>query len=527
MLPAEAFTSFLEASFKNLVDSSSDFVRCPQCQTAIAVPEQLGDQVLMASPEFQALENLTGVNQKPLDQAAKLHYLQNRCKCVGAASACGADFCRLCSAMPYHSGFDCDGFATYFSLPKCLYCSTAIDESAQLVVDGEHIPNICNSESCSAKNQHRCDKSLDCGHACMGHKGEARCGPCLTEDCEIGAEQRALAKITQVHSDECSICCTEDLSQAPTVELACHHIFHFQCIKTRLENGWSGATIDFAFVNCPLCATAITSSHLIALKSLLEPFELLKKRVTLRALERLKFEGLDRSKALTNKSSVYYHDPKALALQSYVFFQCHLCKNPYFGGARQCGPNQDQREVKKEELICIGCQKVESMEACPTHGTDWLAFKCRFCCSTAVWHCWNTVHFCDSCHSNWSNLVEYNTGTNKKRMWEYSTCSSLDKKCKAMAANSLFATDADREKACARLVSDPSNCPLKVRHPPSGVEFGIGCGLCRGAESTAPAASPASVAHEENEDEAAALAGPTGKRSKSSSESSFDWGACT
>lgn len=54
----------------------------------------------------------------------------------------------------------------------------------------------------------------------------------------------------------------------------------------------------------------------------------------------------------------------------------------------QADPNQ---QVKKDELICIACQRVESMEACPTHGTDWLAFKCRFCCTTAVWHCWNKV----------------------------------------------------------------------------------------------------------------------------------------
>lgn len=136
------------------------------------------------------------------------------------------------------------------------------------------------------------------------------------------------------------------------------------------------------------------------------------------------------------------------------------------------------------------------MEACPTHGTDWLAFKCRFCCSTAVWHCWNKVHFCDPCHNNWSNLVEYNSGTNKKRAWEYSNCASLDKKCKAIAANASFGSDDERDKACAKMVSDVTTCPLKVRHPPGGIEFGIGCGLCRGVETkSAPAAaSPAAAA---------------------------------
>lgn len=147
----------------------------------------------------------------------------------------------------------------------------------------------------------------------------------------------------------------------------------------------------------------------------LDSSDKLKKQVTMRSLERLKFEGLDRDKALTDKTSRFYRNPQAFGLHHYTFFQCYQvcrcvvlhsfrafsetkhgmpfpavfccfliclllvqCKNPYFGGARQCGANNDAGQVNKEELVCIGCQRVESMEACPTHGTDWLAFKCRY-----------------------------------------------------------------------------------------------------------------------------------------------------
>lgn len=30
-----------------------------------------------------------------------------------------------------------------------------------------------------------------------------------------------------------------------------------------------------------------------------------------------------------------------------------------------------------EELVCPGCQP-HSVDNCPTHGMDWLAFKCRY-----------------------------------------------------------------------------------------------------------------------------------------------------
>jgi len=35
---------------------------------------------------------------------------------------------------------------------------------------------------------------------------------------------------------------------------------------------------------------------------------------------------------------------------------------------------------------------------CPTHGADYIEFKCKFCCTVALWFCWGSTHFCEPCH---------------------------------------------------------------------------------------------------------------------------------
>jgi hypothetical protein len=37
---------------------------------------------------------------------------------------------------------------------------------------------------------------------------------------------------------------------------------------------------------------------------------------------------------------------------------------------------------------------------CPKHGTDYLEYKCRYCCSVAVFFCFGTTHFCNACHDD-------------------------------------------------------------------------------------------------------------------------------
>ena len=40
--------------------------------------------------------------------------------------------------------------------------------------------------------------------------------------------------------DYCQICWTENLAAAPSIELACGHVFHYSCVRELLQRRWNG-----------------------------------------------------------------------------------------------------------------------------------------------------------------------------------------------------------------------------------------------------------------------------------------------
>jgi len=100
------------------------------------------------------------------------------------------------------------------------------------------------------------------------------------------------------------------------------------------------------------------------------------------------------------------------------------------GATRRCGACQ---------VVGRGCAR--------GHGDAAIAWKCRYCCAEASFFCFGTTSFCSSCHD------AANRGT------------------------------LDTDRAPCR---GPRHCPLGVKHPPHGVEFSLGCSLCR-SEGNKPA----------------------------------------
>jgi E3 ubiquitin-protein ligase MYCBP2 len=153
--------------------------------------------------------------------------------------------------------------------------------------------------------------------------------------------------------------------------------------------------------------------HHPAIEDILKPVLELEKNIHSKAMQRLQYENRDKDAAVTKKGEAFYNDPVGYAMKQYLFYMCFKCQNPYFAGGYQC---QEANEAfDPAELLCPSCQP-SSIEDCPTHGKDWLAYKCRFCCSFANWYCWGTTHFCVNCHKSgvWQNNVHYRTGKNKK-----------------------------------------------------------------------------------------------------------------
>ena len=84
----------------------------------------------------------------------------------------------------------------------------------------------------------------------------------------------------------------------------------------------------------------------------------------------------------------------------------------YFGGEARCeaeaGINND---FDPNDLICGGCSDVARAQICPRHGSDYLAYKCRYCCSVAIFFCFGTTHFCGLCHDDFRRITETPKGS--------------------------------------------------------------------------------------------------------------------
>ncbi len=221
----------------------------------------------------------------------------------------------------------------------------------------------------------------------------------------------------------------------------------------------------------------------------MQPFQALETEVCRLALQQLEQEGLQNHPSIVEPQGPYHGNPLQFALHQFLFFKCFDCTRPFFGGAYEC---QDAAAVINErDVVCAKCSKVESMEDCPTHGRDYLAYKCRFCCRLATYFCWDKCHFCTPCHDQWMQNVESMGARNKKRYWQYPNCPGIVQKYASILSDPKLVTDDARENAMARIVSDVDTCPLLARHPPHGIEFGLGCTMCKNERGVQEAAERA------------------------------------
>jgi E3 ubiquitin-protein ligase MYCBP2 len=200
----------------------------------------------------------------------------------------------------------------------------------------------------------------------------------------------------------------------------------------KLKNRWAGTRITFGFLECALCKQQTDHP---ALQEDLKPILELKEQVKNKALQRLKFvEGDKKLPELVEATSKWRNNPEGYAMYRFAYFLCYKCKQPYYGGERAC--EEERADFDPKELLCGGCSGVPGQEVCPTHGKDFIEYKCKFCCSMSVFFCWGTTHFCDACHK--------------------------------------------RAGTIARVPKEElPKCNCNVKHPPNGEEFCFGCAYCK------------------------------------------------
>lgn len=83
-----------------------------------------------------------------------------------------------------------------------------------------------------------------------------------------------------------------------------------------------------------------------------------------------------------------------------------LAQQAYYGGEARCDVEAGLGdEYDPRELVCGACSDVSRAQMCPKHGTDFLEYKCRYCCSVAVFFCFGTTHFCNACHDDFQRVT--------------------------------------------------------------------------------------------------------------------------
>ncbi|XP_028966426.1 E3 ubiquitin-protein ligase MYCBP2 [Galendromus occidentalis] len=296
---------------------------------------------------------------------------------------------------------------------------------------------VCGGADCVEHAKNACTKLHPCGHYCGGVLNDKACLPCL-----YGCQGKDLR---QDADDMCMICFSEALCCAPVISLSCGHMFHHQCTVDALSRKWPGPRITFNFALCPICKAPI--DHPL-LKEQLQPVWELQEDVKRKALMRLEYEGLH--------SKLSQEERASYAMERYAYYVCFKCNKAYFGGEVRCELEADVHDdgYDAAELVCGACSDVSSAQMCPKHGADFLEYKCRYCCSVAVFFCFGTTHFCNPCHDDFQRVL-------KVLKSQLPTCPAGPK---------LKQLEGDE-------------CPLHVKHPPTGEEYALGCGVCRNAHT--------------------------------------------
>ncbi|KAG2436360.1 hypothetical protein HXX76_006667 [Chlamydomonas incerta] len=368
----------------------------------------------------------------------------------------------------------------------------------------------CAAPDCAAKRAAMCGRPLPCGHWCCGlrpgrhdvpepepgshpHQGHPRCVECgadpITGASPAIAGTAAAAgpgrgQAAAAVAQDCCYC-QEPLHSAPCIELACgrRHACHLVCANARLRAGYPGPHISFGHLYCPLCRdsdpaagsnlqAALGPVHLDhpALALALAPQLSLREAVAGAARQRLRLDGALKADPALRPGGKYDGRPADFALERLLFYKCSKCAKPYFGGARACGAQADGEDAdgdagggagrgghRADELVCGDCCAQAAGANCPKHGTAYIEWKCRHCCSMATWFCFGSTHMCNKCHSDPFNL----RGLGRDRD----------------GGPSGPGPGAGSAAECR----DP-RCSLRARgipHPPPGQEACLGCGMCR------------------------------------------------
>ncbi|KAK8883296.1 regulation of axon guidance [Tritrichomonas musculus] len=322
-----------------------DFVKCKFCPNRYIFEPA-------TKPE------MTSYNGRDLTEDQIKCMLKNAVTC----NECHISSCYQCGAVPYHLGETCEEHKLWVEGSVCRICGRAAKP------DGETALRTCGHPDCKSISDQMCNHVHACGHACLGIKGEKQHPPC--PEC----------------SDTGSICpfCEKDLWGSLCLLLDCGHTIHLDCALKIIKRPRQGPELRLPL--CPYIGCGSFIKHELLQKEAKEDYEewlRLEPQIDRIAKQRIIAEGIDFHPEVVSKSSPFAQncEGEAAALNwAKKKLRFMICRNHLIPLIYTNGRLEDPPLLK---YSCPECLHYPYPK-CPTHGFNYMQYKCEYCCSTGV-----------------------------------------------------------------------------------------------------------------------------------------------
>jgi len=119
------------------------------------------------------------------------------------------------------------------------------------------------------------------------------------------------------------------------IQLKCKHLYHSDCLRTRLRRRWGDELIiNLKYATCPQCNQWMEAEDHQWFNNYITQAKEMEKKVMDKCILRAKHEGLDLDERLQDPKSEYHNDLGKFAFNHLNYYECFECKEPYFGGHR-------------------------------------------------------------------------------------------------------------------------------------------------------------------------------------------------
>jgi E3 ubiquitin-protein ligase MYCBP2 len=105
---------------------------------------------------------------------------------------------------------------------------------------------------------------------------------------------------------------------------------------SKVRRRWPGPRIVFGYLDCPGCKARISAPDCPELHKEIVESEKIEAEVEKKAVERAKFENLDKDARLKDPNDIFYNNLQKFAMFKLAYYQCFKCKTAYFGGMKDC-----------------------------------------------------------------------------------------------------------------------------------------------------------------------------------------------